>query len=144
MKYKDFLDDKEKMEDFYVLSKEEFLNSYSYLTEEEYDLTEKNALYVVRDCQFDCRYFSEGHIFKTKVDIIEHLAEYHDIDFEGVDENDNFYEDIHEFLNKEFNTEQEKLNWLLDYGEWELENPLDNCYMNEEEVSEQLIEQEIV
>lgn len=39
MKYTDFLDDKEKMEDFAILTKEEFLMSYSYLTEEEYDLT---------------------------------------------------------------------------------------------------------
>lgn len=36
-----FLDDKEKMRDFYELTKEEFLSSYSYLTEEEYDNTAK-------------------------------------------------------------------------------------------------------
>lgn len=35
----DFLDDAEKMRDFCELSKEEFLASYSYLTEEEYNLT---------------------------------------------------------------------------------------------------------
>lgn len=35
----DFYDDKEKMRDFHILSKEEFLASYSYLTEEEYDAT---------------------------------------------------------------------------------------------------------
>lgn len=34
-----FIDDKEKIEDLLVLSKEEFLQSYSYLREEEYDLT---------------------------------------------------------------------------------------------------------
>lgn len=34
-----FIDDAEKMRDFYDLSKEEFLASYSYLTEEEYDNT---------------------------------------------------------------------------------------------------------
>ena len=34
-----FTDDKEKMRDFYILSKQEFLQSYSYLTELEYDLT---------------------------------------------------------------------------------------------------------
>lgn len=34
-----FCDDKEKMFDFAILSKEDFLKSYSYLTEEEYDLT---------------------------------------------------------------------------------------------------------
>jgi len=37
--YKSFIDDKEKMRDFYILSKQEFLQSYSYLTELEYDLT---------------------------------------------------------------------------------------------------------
>jgi hypothetical protein len=36
-----FLDDEEKMRDFYELTKEEFLFSYSYLTEEEYDNTAK-------------------------------------------------------------------------------------------------------
>ena len=34
-----FADDEEKMSDFKILTKEEFLFSYSYLTEEEYDLT---------------------------------------------------------------------------------------------------------
>ena len=39
IKYKDFCDDAEKMVDFLQLSKEEFLESYSYMTEEEYLLT---------------------------------------------------------------------------------------------------------
>lgn len=34
-----FISDIEKMYDFLELSKEEFLQSYSYLTEKEYDLT---------------------------------------------------------------------------------------------------------
>ena len=37
--YRSFTDDKEKMRDFFILSKQEFLQSYSYLTELEYDLT---------------------------------------------------------------------------------------------------------
>lgn len=36
-----FLTDTEKMADFVRLSKKEFLDSYSYLTEEEYDNTSK-------------------------------------------------------------------------------------------------------
>ena len=36
-----FIDDEEKMRDFYELTKDEFLASYSYLTEEEYDNTAK-------------------------------------------------------------------------------------------------------
>lgn len=35
----DFIEDEEKMYDFVRLTKEEFLLSYSYLTEEEYDNT---------------------------------------------------------------------------------------------------------
>jgi len=34
-----FITDREKMNDFFKLTKEEFLQSYSYLTEEEYDNT---------------------------------------------------------------------------------------------------------
>lgn len=36
---KSFIDDGEKMYDFFTLSKEEFLESYSYLTEEEWEST---------------------------------------------------------------------------------------------------------
>lgn len=35
----DFIDDEEKMADFNKLTKQDFLDSYSYLTEEEYKLT---------------------------------------------------------------------------------------------------------
>jgi hypothetical protein len=38
-----FLDDDEKMADFKILTKEEFLTSYSYLTEQEYDNTKKEV-----------------------------------------------------------------------------------------------------
>ena len=39
MLYTDFTTDIEKMRDFFEISKEEFLFSYSYLKEEEYNLT---------------------------------------------------------------------------------------------------------
>ena len=39
MKYTDFYLDGEKMRDFHFLTKEEFLEIYSYLTETEYNLT---------------------------------------------------------------------------------------------------------
>lgn len=39
-----FLSDDEKMHDFFILTKEEFLESYSYLTEEEYEKTVKDIL----------------------------------------------------------------------------------------------------
>ncbi len=36
-----FIEDEDKMIDFKILTKERFLESYSYLTEEEYDNTMK-------------------------------------------------------------------------------------------------------
>lgn len=39
-----FINDKEKMRDFKELSKKDFLLSYSYLTEQEYDNTAKEML----------------------------------------------------------------------------------------------------
>ena len=39
LKEKMFIDDVAKMDDFKELSKEEFIKTYSYLTEEEYDVT---------------------------------------------------------------------------------------------------------
>jgi len=39
MKNANFINDEEKMRDFIALSKAEFLRSYSYLTEEEYNNT---------------------------------------------------------------------------------------------------------
>ena len=37
----DFLDDEDKMRDYFKLTKDEFLKSYSYLKEEDYDATTK-------------------------------------------------------------------------------------------------------
>lgn len=37
----DFIDDKDKMQDYFELTKDEFLKSYSYLTEDDYDATTK-------------------------------------------------------------------------------------------------------
>ena len=39
---KSFLNDKEKMVDFFYLTKQKFLESYSYITEEEYITTLKH------------------------------------------------------------------------------------------------------
>lgn len=41
MQHTSFITDKEKMSDFKILTKQEFLKSYSYLTEAEYDQTVK-------------------------------------------------------------------------------------------------------
>lgn len=47
MNYKDFTSDKDKMRDFILLSKTDFLASYSYITEKEYNLTAKKVLRII-------------------------------------------------------------------------------------------------
>ena len=45
----DFTTDKEKMVDFFILSKEEFLASYSYLTDEEYEATVRKVIKTMNE-----------------------------------------------------------------------------------------------
>ena len=56
-----FYDDYEKMLDFKILSKEAFLQSYSYLTEEEYDMTNE----IVNKNGGKCSYEVDKHILDT-------------------------------------------------------------------------------
>lgn len=61
----------------------------------------------------------EGERFKTKAEIVEHLANYHSVDFtECLEDDDN--RDIYEYL-KQFKTTQAKLDFLCNYGEWAIE-----------------------
>lgn len=77
--------------------------------------------YKVWDLQCD-RYYHDYYIFKDIAEIIDHLADYHSIDYEGVkdDGEDTPYENIDEFL-ATLKDDKARLNWLLEYGEWELE-----------------------
>jgi len=43
IKNANFLNDMEKMNDFKILTKKQFLQSYSYLTEQEYDNTAREV-----------------------------------------------------------------------------------------------------
>ena len=78
--------------------------------------------YLIRDCQFECRYFADCAGFNSKKEILEQLASYHDNDYSGVkdDGKDTPYKDIWEFLNT-LKDDKDRLNWLLEYGEWEIE-----------------------
>jgi len=79
-------------------------------------------MYKIKDLQFEVRYLGggEGILFADKKEIIEQLACYHDIDYTGVKNNDEPYEDIFEFLATLYSDEA-RLDWLLEYGQWELE-----------------------
>lgn len=83
--------------------------------------------YRIADCQIS-RYFADGELFDSKKEILDQLASYHDIDYKGVKDDDTPYKDIYEFLNTLKNDEK-RLNWILDYGEWDIEevNACDIC-----------------
>ena len=55
-----FIDDEEKMRDFYELTKEEFLFSYSYLTEEEYDNTTRLVRQKEKEAEETMNHYDEG------------------------------------------------------------------------------------
>lgn len=77
--------------------------------------------YKIADNQRGGYYFADGEIFKTKKDVAEQLMDYHDIDFKGTDENDNELS-IEEFLkHHKIDSLEDKLNWVLEYGDWTLE-----------------------
>ena len=59
--------------------------------------------------------------FKTKKEIVEHLANYHDIDFKGTDDKDNELDIWKYFKFWKIKTIKERLDWLLDYGNWDIE-----------------------
>jgi hypothetical protein len=70
--------------------------------------------------QFECRYFADEALYENKEQIMVELADYHNIDYSGVKQNDEPYKDIWEFLNT-LKDDETRLNWLLEYGQWEIE-----------------------
>jgi hypothetical protein len=74
--------------------------------------------FKIKDNQID-RYFHDGEIYEDVEDAVEDLASYHDIDFTGVDDNDNELT-IWEYMEK-FRSPEEKMEWLQDWGDWEIE-----------------------
>jgi len=78
-------------------------------------------MYVIRDLQFDQRYFADGSRFRSKKSILEQLISYHDIDFSGTDANDNELSIKDYFKFWKINTWRKQLSWILEYGEWVIE-----------------------
>ena len=77
-------------------------------------------MWRIRDLQFDIRYFWNGYVFENKEDIIDALTDYHDIDYTGEKDNGKPYKNMFERISEIENLE-EQLIFLLEYGEWELE-----------------------
>jgi len=79
--------------------------------------------YRVKDLQY-WGYLSDisdtPTLFGSKEEVIKALADYHNSDFSGVRDDDTPYENIFEFL-ATLKNEQERLEFLLEHGQWELE-----------------------
>lgn len=61
----------------------------------------------------------EDMIFDSIAEVIEELADFHGVDYEGINDNNVPYKDIYQFLDT-LKTEQERLDFLLDYGQWDI------------------------
>jgi hypothetical protein len=63
----------------------------------------------------------EDYIFNSKEEVLQNLADFHDMDYSGEKFEGVPYKDIYEFLTENMgNDTDKKLNWILDYGSWEL------------------------
>lgn len=85
--------------------------------------------YVIADLQIHGRYFGDRAIFDTKEEVAEQLIDYHSIDFSGTDDKDNELE-IWDYLKfwKFDKTPEDLLNWVCEYGQWEVEEvEVNNC-----------------
>ena len=71
--------------------------------------------YKIIDLQ--CADFFDEIIFKSKEEVVDALLIIHNNDFNNSDFNT--IEDL--FKHFKVNTIEEKLNWLCDYGSWEIE-----------------------
>jgi DNA repair ATPase RecN len=89
--------------------------------------------YKIYDYQLG-RYFGDDALFDDKKEVIDQLADYHDIDFDGVDNKDNKYKSINDFL-ATLKDDEERLNFLIDHGQWSLEevNACDICGEEQDE-----------
>jgi len=72
--------------------------------------------YKIIDLQ--CADFFDEIIFKSKEEVVEALLNLHNNDFNNNDFNT--IEDL--FKHFKVNTIEEKLNWLCDYGSWEIKS----------------------
>ncbi len=58
--------------------------------------------------------------FKTKKELIKALINFHEIDFTGVDNKDNELSIVEYFKFWKINTVQKQLDYLCEYGEWDI------------------------
>ena len=78
-------------------------------------------MYQIIDLQLGGELFSDGERFKNKKEVLERLVSYHDIDFTGSDDKEKELNIKDFFKFWKINTFKEQLNYILEYGSWEIE-----------------------
>jgi hypothetical protein len=78
-------------------------------------------MYKIIDLQIEGREFADGALFKNKEEIVEQLADYHDIDFTGTDDKYNELSIWEYFKFWKINTTKKQLEYLLQYGDWKIQ-----------------------
>ena len=78
-------------------------------------------MYKIADLQIHGRYFADGAIFKTKEEVVNQLADFHDIDFSGTDDKDNELSIWEYFKFYKIDTTKKQLDFLLQRGQWDIE-----------------------
>jgi hypothetical protein len=78
-------------------------------------------MFKLIDLQGDNGFSLTKRLYKTKKQIIKVLTDFHDIDFTGcIDKKGKEVEvSLYDYL-KRFKTIKKKLDYLLDYGQWEV------------------------
>lgn len=63
--------------------------------------------------------FADGELFETKADVIDQLASFHSIDWDGEDDEGNELS-IEDYLAK-LADDDKRLDFLIEHGQWDLE-----------------------
>ena len=71
-----FIDDEEKMRDYFKLTESEFMESYSYLTSEEYEATKEAVNKIIEDTRIE---YNEIPISEHALDEFSHDFYWHEI-----------------------------------------------------------------
>jgi len=84
-------------------------------------------MYTIVDLQIPGRLFADGAIYETKQDVIDQLVSYHNIDFCGSDDKNNELSIEEYFKFWKINTVETQLKYILEHGEWQIEELKSEC-----------------
>lgn len=81
-------------------------------------------MYKILDLQIPGKEFADGELFRTKQDVVDQLVDFHNNDFSGVNDMDEELTIEEFFKSNKIKTTKAQLEWILDYGGWEIEKQI--------------------